>query len=298
MINDKPLISVIVPCFNQGEFLTETLNSVMGQTYSNWECIIVDDGSEDDTSVVAAEFVEKDRRFSYIKQDNQGPSIARNNGISLSKGTFILPLDSDDIIESTYLEKAIDYFNNHPDTKLIYCRADRFGEELGEWRLPRYSYDALIRSNCLIVSSVFLRKDFDRVGGYNPQMDIGLEDWELWLELLRPNDKVHRIDEILFHYRVRNGSRTTGAYLDRKLLQAKMRATQSPEYQFAIQRFMFRKSIVTWPFKVFSRKNKHEYQLYYGPTWKSFRTSDVKCCLTYPYLVIYRRINRWLRSKT
>lgn len=297
MINDKPLISVIVPCFNQGEFLTETLNSVMGQTYSNWECIIVDDGSEDDTSVVAAEFVEKDRRFSYIKQDNQGPSIARNNGISLSKGTYILPLDSDDIIESTYLEKAIDYFNNHPDTKLIYCRADRFGEEHGEWRLPLYSYDALIRSNCLIVSSVFLKKDFDRVGGYNPQMDIGLEDWELWLELLRPNDKVHRIDEILFHYRVRNGSRTTGAYLDRKSLQAKMRATQSPEYQFAIQRFMFRKSIVTWPFKVFSRKNKHEYQLYYGPTWKSFRASDVKCCLTYPYLVIFRRINRCLRSK-
>lgn len=297
MINDKPLISIIVPCFNQGEFLAEALNSVMGQTYSNWECVIVDDGSEDDTSVVAAEFVEKDRRFSYIKQDNQGPSIARNNGISLSKGTYILPLDSDDIIESTYLEKAINYFNNHPDTKLIYCRADRFGEEHGEWRLPQYSYDALIRSNCLIVSSVFLKKDFDRVGGYNPQMDIGLEDWELWLELLRPNDKVHQINEILFHYRVRNGSRTTGAYLDRKSLQAKMRATQSPEYQFAIQRFMFRKSIVTWPFKVFSRKNKHEYQLYYGPTWKSFRDYDVKCCLTYPYLVIFRRINKWLISK-
>ena len=117
MINDKPLISIIVPCFNQGEFLAEALNSVMGQTYSNWECVIVDDGSEDDTSVVAAEFVEKDRRFSYIKQDNQGPSIARNNGISLSKGTYILPLDSDDIIESTYLEKAINYFNNHPDPK-------------------------------------------------------------------------------------------------------------------------------------------------------------------------------------
>ena len=298
MKNDRPLVSVIVPCFNSGAFLTEALNSVLVQTYSNWECIIVDDCSEDDTSDIAAAFVNKDGRFSYIKQANQGPSIARNNGIASSEGTFILPLDSDDIIEPTYLEKAMDYFNDHPDTKLVYCRADRFGEDHGEWRLPPYSYDALVRANCLIISSIYSRKDFDQAGGYNPQMDSGLEDWEFWLELLGPNDNVYQINEILFHYRVRNGSRTTGAYLDRKLLQAKMRATQSPKYQFAIQRFMFRKSIVTWPFKVFSRKNKHEYQLYYGPTWKSFRASDVKCCLTYPFLVIYRRINRWLRSKT
>lgn len=297
MKNDRPLVSVIIPCFNSGAFLADALNSVLAQTYSNWECIIVDDGSEDDTSAIAAAFVNKDGRFSYIKQTNQGPSIARNNGISLSKGTYILPLDSDDIIEPTYLEKAIDHFNDHPDTKLVYCRADRFGEEQGEWQLPPFSYDALVRSNCIIVSSIYSRKDFDRAGGYNPQMDSGLEDWEFWLELLGPNDKVHRIDEILFHYRVRNGSRTTGAYLDRQVLQAKMRANQSPEYQFAMQRFMFRKYIVTWPFKVFSRKNRLKYQLYYGTAWKAFRASDVKCCLTYPYLVIIRRINKCRRPK-
>lgn len=297
MINDRPLVSVIVPCFNQGAFLAETLHSVLVQTYSDWECIIVDDGSEDDSSAVAAAFVNKDRRFSYIKQANQGPCIARNNGIASSKGTFILPLDSDDIIDPTYLEKAVGYFNNHPDTKVVYCCADRFGEEHGEWRLPPYSYDALIRSNCLIVSSLFRRKDFDQIGGYNPQMDSGLEDWEFWLELLRPNDKVHQIDEVLFHYRVMTGSRTTRAYLDRKSLQAKMRANQSPEYQFAIKRFMFRKSLVTWPFKVFSRRNELKYKLYYGPSWKSFRNSDAKYCLAYPYMVIFRRINKWLISK-
>lgn len=294
MKNDRPLISVIVPCFNQGAFLAETLNSVLGQTYSNWECIIVDDGSEDDTSVVAAVFVKRDVRFSYIKQANQGPSIARNNGIASSKGTYVLPLDSDDIIDPTYLEKAIDYFKDHPDTKVVYCRADKFGEEHGEWLLPQYSYDALIRSNCLFVSCIYLRKDFDQVGGYNPEMNSGLEDWEFWLELLRPNDKVHQINEILFHYRIRNESRSTGAFLDSKSLRAKMRATQSPEYQFALERFMFRRFILTWPFKVFSRRNKQKYQFFYGPTWKSFRDSDVKNCLTYPYLVIFRRINRCL----
>ena len=91
-------ISVIVPCYQQGEYLSETLNSVLNQTYPYWECIIVNDGSTDNTKEVAALFCQKDNRFHYIEKENQGPSIARNTGINASQGEFILPLDADDII--------------------------------------------------------------------------------------------------------------------------------------------------------------------------------------------------------
>ena len=107
---NNPLVSVIVPCYKQAHFLPETLNAVLNQTYDNWECIIVDDGSPDNTIEVANSFILRDKRFKLVSQENQGLAMARNNGIAASRGYFILPLDSDDMIDSTYLEKAVDYF--------------------------------------------------------------------------------------------------------------------------------------------------------------------------------------------
>ena len=112
---NNPLVSVIVPCYKKVHFLPKTLNSILNQTYNNWECIIVDNGSPDNTVEVANFFASRDRRFKILSQENQGLAMARNNGIAASRGYFILPLDSDDMIESTYLEKAVDYFKKRPD---------------------------------------------------------------------------------------------------------------------------------------------------------------------------------------
>ena len=92
-----PKVSVIVPCYNQGEYLADALESVLYQTFTDWECIIVNDGSSDNTEEVANKFCELDKRFKYISQTNQGVSAARNNGIKASSGTYILPLDGDDV---------------------------------------------------------------------------------------------------------------------------------------------------------------------------------------------------------
>lgn len=202
-------VSIIVPCYKQAEYLPETLDSVLSQNYSNWECVIVNDGSPDNTEEVARCYLEKDPRFKYVKQENRGVSSARNSGIANSNGEFILPLDSDDLIAPSYLEKCIDRFISSPETKLVYCKAEKFGKEKGIWDLPPYHYDSFIWDNCIFCSAMFKRIDYEITGGYNENMVNGNEDWDFWLTFLKKDDVVYRIDEVLFFYRVKDVSRTT-----------------------------------------------------------------------------------------
>ena len=103
----KPIISVIVPCYNQGQYLAEALDSVLSSTLQDWECIIVNDGSTDNSADVAKRFVERDSRFRMLYQQNAGPSAARNHGVNESTGEFILFLDGDDKIESEYISSGV-----------------------------------------------------------------------------------------------------------------------------------------------------------------------------------------------
>lgn len=105
--NFDPLISIIIPCYNQGEFLQETLDSIISQTYINWECIIVDDGSEDNTAEIALNYQKHDVRFSYFKKTNGGLSAARNYGLKFVNGKYIQFLDSDDLLHKDKFEFQI-----------------------------------------------------------------------------------------------------------------------------------------------------------------------------------------------
>ena len=107
-LNEKGMVSVIVPCYNQAIYLPEALNSLLAQTYQCWEAIVVNDGSPDETEKVALEYTWKDSRIKYVFKENGGLSSARNKGIELAQGEFILPLDADDIIHPEYMEKAME----------------------------------------------------------------------------------------------------------------------------------------------------------------------------------------------
>lgn len=203
---NNSLVSIIVPCYKQAHLLPETLDSVLKQTYRNWECVIVNDGSPDNTSEVANQYIMKDKRFVLLEQKNQGLAMARNNGIKKSQGQYILPLDSDDLIEPSYIEKAIDYFEKNPNTKLVYCKADRFDQKREFWNLPDYKYELEIWQNVIFCSAVYRRSDYDKTIGYNPNMKGGFEDWDFWLSFLKKEDVVFQIPEILFHYRYRKNS--------------------------------------------------------------------------------------------
>ena len=208
-----PLISVVVPCYNQAQYLDECLQSVLNQTYQDWECIIVNDGSPDHTEEIAKKWVEKDARFSYLFKENGGLSSARNAGIEIAKGEWILPLDADDKIGVRYLELAEKEFEK--DYTVIYCEAELFGNEIGKWHLPEFSLENLAKKNCIFCSAFYKKEDWKKVNGYDINMIYGLEDYEFWISLLKNKNTVKKLPQTLFYYRVKENSMLTSLKSER-----------------------------------------------------------------------------------
>lgn len=200
------LVSIIIPCYNQAQYLAEAFESVLNQTHHSWECIIVNDGSLDNTEQIALEWCKKDTRFTYLKKDNGGLSAARNSGIAIAKAEFILPLDADDKLGNNYIELALLEFTLDATVKVVYCKALKFGEEDGFLSLVPYSLYNLSRDNMIFTSAMYRKKDWKRVGGYEVAMIYGWEDWEFWIAILKDGGNVKRIDEVCFYYRIKSVS--------------------------------------------------------------------------------------------
>jgi len=207
-------ISIIVPCYNYGNYIPEALSSIREQTYTNWECIIVDDGSTDNSRQVTEAFIQNDPRFKLISVANSGVSAARNTGVAHSKGAYIFPLDADDKMHPDCLKRCMAEFVKAPDTRLVYPEVELFGAENCRWNLPAFDYKTMLKYNMVDNGSLFLRKDFDRIGGYRTNMVYGLEDWDFFIALLHGcrNEQVIKIKEPLYYYRVnQTGRRLTVA---------------------------------------------------------------------------------------
>lgn len=196
-----PDVSIIIPCFNHGQFIHETIDSVLDQTHKDFEIIVVNDGSTEHLTNDILKRINHPR-IKVIHTSNQGLAAARNNGIREAQAEIILPLDSDDKIRPTYIEKALKIFRDDPSVGIVYCYAELFGEKRGRWILPEYSLTAMLFHNLLFCSSFFLRQDWERSKGFNPNMEYGWEDWDLWLSIISTGKNVHRIPETLFLYRV------------------------------------------------------------------------------------------------
>lgn len=207
-------VSIIIPCYNAGEHIDETVASALAQTYPDVEVIVVDDGSTDPATrqVLARAGWPRTR---ILHQANAGPSAARNAAIREATGEFILPLDADDRIDPTYVEKAMAAFTADPGLGVVYCRATRFGAAEGPWQLPDYALRELVIDNVIFVSGVFRKADWARVGGFGEHLRHGVEDYDFWVRMVSAGCRVHQIDEALFHYRVQAESRTTGFARDR-----------------------------------------------------------------------------------
>lgn len=202
-----PIVSIIVPCYNHGIYLHECLDSILNQTYKNWECILINNGSTDDTKQVTESFVQKDKRIKYIYTEQKGVSFARNLGIKNSAGKYILPVDADDKIASLYIEKAVEVLEKKEAVKLVYCNARLFGAANKDWILPEFSLKNILIENIIFCSALFRRKDYDQTNGYNEQMVEGFEDWDFWLDLLKDGGEVVKLPEIYFFYRIKKDSR-------------------------------------------------------------------------------------------
>ncbi|NEW78270.1 MAG: glycosyltransferase family 2 protein [Gelidibacter sp.] len=199
------LVSIIVPCYKQAHFLGEALQSVLDQTYQDWECIIVNDGSPDNTEEIALQWCAKDKRMSYLKKDNGGLSSARNAGIQISNGEYILPLDADDILHCEYLKKLVPVLNSNEALGIVSCHHYFFIKNklniIFKYKASGSNYKDLMFENKLMSSSLYRKKCWEEVGGYDESMKNGFEDWEFWLNISKKGWAFTVVEAFLFYYR-------------------------------------------------------------------------------------------------
>jgi glycosyltransferase involved in cell wall biosynthesis len=202
---NSPLLSVIIPCYNQGEYLAESIGSVLASTMDDYEIIVVDDGSTDEKSCRILDVLDYPHTR-LIRTANGGLASARNNGIAAARGRYILPLDADDRIAPTYLEKGVRLLVEHPGVGIVYSLGELFGARSGPIAAPAYTLRRMLFSNLIFSTALFRRTDWETAGGYDPGMVHGCEDWDFWLSLIERGGEVVRIPEVLFYYRIREDS--------------------------------------------------------------------------------------------
>ena len=204
---DSPRVSVIVPCFNLGQYLDEAVTSVLEQTYQDFEILVVDDGSTDpDTHRALADF---DRpRTTVIRTDNQGLAAARNLLIAKARGTYLCPLDADDRLQRTFLETTVACLDQDPTLAFASPRLKTFGEASYLWPPDeRCDLTTLLCEHTIITPALVRRDAVIDVGGYDAMMPAqGDEDWDLCISLLEAGYRGVILATVLFDYRQRHGS--------------------------------------------------------------------------------------------
>lgn len=208
--NEESLVSIITPLYNSEKYIEETIESVLNQTYKNWEMLIVDDCSKDNGVEIVNEYVLKDKRIKLFRNEkNEGVSFSRNRAIDLSQGKYIAFLDSDDLWKREKLEKQISFMekNNIDLSYTGYEKINMDGSLRGEIKVPeKLDYRELLK-NCLIncISGVY-RKEKLEVFRFRKTK---AEDYIFWLEILKQVDYAYGIQESLAYYRVSNNSRSS-----------------------------------------------------------------------------------------
>jgi glycosyltransferase involved in cell wall biosynthesis len=203
----SPKVSIIIPCYNYGRFIRETISSVEKCDSSLYELIIVNDGSTDEYTQQVLKELEEEGYY-IIHQPNSGVASARNTGIAASSGKYILPLDADDEIHSSYLPFAIDILEKNSGVGVVYGRAEFFGSMEGEWRLPKFDLDKLLISNIVYVSAVYRKDIWVECEGYDINRLIdNWEDWDFWISTAKRGWKFIQLDEVIFRYRIHDSSK-------------------------------------------------------------------------------------------
>ncbi|MCL2075748.1 MAG: glycosyltransferase [Betaproteobacteria bacterium] len=200
MKDKTPSISVIMPLYNKAEFVGEAIESVLNQTFTEWELVIMNDGSTDCSPGIAAEYARKDERIKLLEQPNGGVVAARNNGIAAAAGEYIYPLDADNKISPDALSKLLAAARLGLGD-VIYSDMELFGAREGLCAPDLPTRENMIHKNYVDNSALYKKSDWEKYGGYDNNMKDGLEDWEFWLNFIADGRNFYRIPEPLFYYR-------------------------------------------------------------------------------------------------
>jgi glycosyltransferase involved in cell wall biosynthesis len=202
-------VSIILPCYNQEKYIAECLDSVLAQSFRDYEVIVVNDGSTDKSAEIVHTYMQGDSRITLIEQSNQGVVSARNNALQIAKGEYIYPLDGDDKISPICLEKLYQAAQEGKGD-VIFSQVQFLGDKECMFHLPEPNKMNMFQGNCVVCSALYRKSDALRYGGYDPNMEAGYEDWEFWWNFLDENKKFYRLDAVLFYYRLSKGSRSEG----------------------------------------------------------------------------------------
>ena len=203
------LVSIITPSFNSAKFIAATIQSVQNQTYQNWEMIIVDDGSSDETENVVLSIIEKDNRIQFHKlNQNSGPAVARNTGIEKASGDYMTFIDADDIWFPTFIENNIKTIQE-TGIPFVFSSYRRANEQLefvySDFIVPhKVSYTDILKSNSISCLTAFL--DIKKLGKKYMPLIRKRQDMGLWLNYLKVIPFAHGIQETQAIYRIRENS--------------------------------------------------------------------------------------------
>jgi glycosyltransferase involved in cell wall biosynthesis len=200
-----PLVSVIIPCYNDGHYLDDSVSSAKAQTFTDIEIIIVNDGSTDEATIQKLRSF-NDPLITVLHKENGHLSSARNYGIRQAKGQFIVTLDADDKFEKTFIEKGVTVLQQDASAGAVTCYLKSFGLKKYKWKplggdLKNFLYR---QESC--ASAMFRKECWEKTGGYDERMKSGYEDWEFWIHLTASGWKVHVLKEYLLNYRVTDKS--------------------------------------------------------------------------------------------
>lgn len=202
-------VSVVIPCFNHGEFLPDAAGSATAIGRNDIESIVVDDGSTDERTrsemaVLSAKGVR------VIRQENKGLAAARNAGVAASSGEYILPLDADNRLRSAYIEHGIRVLDANPEVGVVYGDAEYMGTRTGRWQVGSFDRNRLLYWNYIDACAMYRRSIWLQNGGYDGTMPVqGLEDWDFWLGALEHGWEFAYVPEVLFDYRMAEQSMLT-----------------------------------------------------------------------------------------
>ena len=232
--SDVPAVSIVIPCYKQAELLPDAVESVVAQTFTDWELVIVDDGSPDDTGQVADALAARHptKNIRVVRQDNAGLSSARNAGIAVTRGEYVLPLDADDRIAPTMLERTHRLLEENPRVAIAYTDIRRFGDDDTIVRVREFSPLILPAVNYFSYCSLYRREVWEAVGGYNSNMVHGYEDWDFWVGAVEHGYRARRIPDPLVEYRIRGGTMYSRALLRHAELRSQLRRNHPSVYRW------------------------------------------------------------------
>ena len=257
-------VTVIIPCYNDGKYIEEALQSVYNQTLLPEKIIVIDDGSDMATKKVLAAL--NHPLLQIVHQENKGVSVARNTAIALAKTDYIVNLDADDYYDPTFIEKSVDilYRNTNLIAVTSYYRVFK-GSTTKEIRKPLGGKvrDFIVINNC-VANTLFRKSAWKQGGGFDVKMQNGYEDWEFWISTLKNGHSIHVIHEVLSHYRIKKASRDQTALMNydlelRKYIYNKHKELYNEHIEFYVDELLRQNSLLRTTIK--NKKESKEWRL-------------------------------------